>query len=487
VSISLVADTPDIMTSVAFSPDGAWLAYGGTGLENPQSALCLVDLSPSSLDAHGGPTPDCTPTEFGTYAMTYTPGGAILTGGADGDVRLWRQPLPQADGMSIGASDLWGISPDGRLIAAPLDSAGTIFPSSIGIWENSGASGLIRQATITLTAPPQMIQFIRSAVLLTVAKDGSVRLWNLSDVRHPDKAASLGEVEFPGFADFITSPGVSADATGDLIGVQGHGHLNLWRVSGSLTARQTGSLPVHARSDVAGILDDHTALVMTRTGITWWDITNPAIPRQGTTSNLTGVNLGSLIGTSGIAAATTTTTETEASLTVFTVDHGLVRTSVPLQGAAGSNLGLSDDTRLLAITGPAADTIRLWDISNPAHPADKTTLDTLQKTAGITFGPADRFMADWNDNQVQLWDAHDPSNPVQVASITPPSQAGSVESAAFTPAGGTLAIAIENSVILYDTHPADLASQLCTYTGGTITAAQWTQYAPGIPYQNPCR
>ena len=129
VSISLIADTPDIMTSVAFSPDGAWLAYGGTGIESPQSALCLVDLSPSSLDTHGGPTPDCTPTGFGTYTVAYSPGGAILTGGADGDVRLWRQPLPQAGGMSIGAGDLWGISPDGRLIAAPLGSAGTIFPS----------------------------------------------------------------------------------------------------------------------------------------------------------------------------------------------------------------------------------------------------------------------------------------------------------------------------------------------------------------------
>ena len=486
VSINVVpVSPPDITTSVAFSPDGAWLAYGGTGIGSPQSALCLVDLSPASLGTSGGPTPDCTPTGFGTYTMAYTPGGAVLTGGADGDVRLWRQPLPQASGMSIGSSFSWGISPDGRLIAAPLGSAGTILPSSIGIWENSGHSGLVREATITLTAGTQVIQFIRPAGLLTVAADGTVQLWNLSDVHHPDKAASLGKVAFAGSSDVITSTGVSADVGGDLIGVQGDGRLNLWRVSGSLTARRTGSLPIRGPG-FADVLDDHTALVITRTGVTWWNITNPSSPRQGTVSNLPGADMGTLIGSAGIAAATTATNETGASLTVFANDDGLVRSSVPLPGAAGGNLGLSDDTRLLAVGGPGDNTVRLWDISNPARPADKAVVDTLQKTNGITFGPADRLMADWNNDQVQLWDLRDPPNPVQVGSIAPPSQAGFIESAVFTPAGGTLAIADEDSVILYDTDPAHLASELCTYTGG-ITTAEWTRYAPGIPYQNPCR
>lgn len=488
VSINVVpVSPPDIMTSIAFSPDGAWLAYGGTGIGSPQSGLCLVDLSPASLGTSGGPTPDCTPTGFGTYTMAYTPSGAVLTGGADGDVRLWRQPLPQGSGMSIGSSFSWGISPDGRLIAAPLGSADTIFPSSsIGIWENSGPSGLIREATITLTAGTQVVQFIRSTGLLTVAADGTVQLWNLSEVRHPEKAASLGKVAFAGSSAVITSTGVSTDNAGDLIGVQGDGRLNLWRVSRSLTARPTGSLPIRSPG-FADVLDNHTALVITRTGVTWWNITNPSSPRQGTVSNLPGADMGTLIGSAGIAAATTATNETGASLTVFAVDDGLVRSSVPLPGAAGGNLGLSDDTHLLAVGGPGDNTVRLWDVSNPAQPADKAVIGTLQKTNGITFGPADRLMADWNNDQVQLWDLRDPSNPVQVGSIAPPSQAGFVQSAAFTPASSTLAIANENSVILYDTDPAHLVSELCTYTGGTITAAQWTQYAPGIPYQNPCR
>jgi WD40 repeat protein len=482
----LVDGTPDDMTSVAFSRDGAWLAYGGTDIGRPQSALCLVDLSPASLDAIGGADSDCTPTGFDTYTMAYT-GSTILTAGTDGDVRLWRQPLPQTRGMDIGGSFSWGISPDGRLLAAILSSPGSDFPASaIGIWENSGPSGLVREATITLTAQAQVIQFIRPDGLVTVAADGTVQLWNLKNPRRPVSMASLGKDAFAGSGDVITGTGVSADDAGDLIGVQGGDSLNLWQVSGSLTARQAGSLPIgDPKADVADILDDHTALIITRTGITWWNITNPSSPRQGTVSSLPGADQGDMIGSGDIAAATTTLTATGSSLKLFGVDDGLVRSSVPLPGPAGGFLGLSSDNRLLAAGGPGDDTVRLWDISNPARPADKAVISTLQQTVGFTFGPADRLMADWTDNQVQLWNLGDPSNPVQVGSITPPSQASSIEDAAFTPTGTTLAIANGDSVILYDTDPAHLASQLCTYTGG-ITAAQWTQYAPGIPYQNPC-
>lgn len=484
---TLTDGAPDDMTSVAFSPDGAWLAYGGTDVGGPQSALCLVDLSPANLDASGGPDSDCTPTGFDTYTMAYT-GSAILTGGADGDVRLWHQPLPQAGGMDIGGSFSWGISPDGRLIAAPLSSPGSVFPSSsVGIWENSGLPGLVREATITLPAQAQVIQFIRPAGLVTVAGDGTVQLWNLSDPRHPDKAASLGKVAFAGSGKIIISSGVSADATGDLIGVQGSGSLDLWQVSGSLTARRAGSLPIgDPGSDYADILDARTALVITRTGITWWNITDPSSPRQGTVSSLPGADQGDMIGSADIAAATTTLSDTGASLKVFRVDNGLVRSSVPLPGPAGGILALSGDNRLLAVGGPGNNTAQLWDISNPAHPADKAAVEKLQQTSGITFGPDDRIMADWNNDQVQLWNLSDLSNPVQVGSIAPPSQAGFIESAAFTPTGGTLAIANEDSVTLYNTDPAHLVSELCMYAGDTITAAQWTRYAPGIPYQNPC-
>jgi hypothetical protein len=37
-----------------------------------------------------------------------------------------------------------------------------------------------------------------------------------------------------------------------------------------------------------------------------------------------------------------------------------------------------------------------------------------------------------------------------------------------------------------DTGPAGIADSLCGYTGASVTRAQWQEYAPHIPYQNPC-
>jgi hypothetical protein len=73
-----------------------------------------------------------------------------------------------------------------------------------------------------------------------------------------------------------------------------------------------------------------------------------------------------------------------------------------------------------------------------------------------------------------------------LATITPPVQAKTQLSAAFASAGEAFAIATDKSVMMYDTDPGKLAGTLCSYVGGPITEAQWQQYAPGIPPQNPC-
>ncbi len=59
--------------------------------------------------------------------------------------------------------------------------------------------------------------------------------------------------------------------------------------------------------------------------------------------------------------------------------------------------------------------------------------------------------------------------------------------AAFTSSGRTLAVSANFSVVFFDTDPAAVASRLCSVTGAAITRAQWQLYAPGTPYQNPCR
>jgi hypothetical protein len=59
--------------------------------------------------------------------------------------------------------------------------------------------------------------------------------------------------------------------------------------------------------------------------------------------------------------------------------------------------------------------------------------------------------------------------------------------AEFTASGGTLAVSANYSVVFLDTDPAAVAGRLCAVTGVAITRSQWLLYAPGIPYQSPCR
>lgn len=43
------------------------------------------------------------------------------------------------------------------------------------------------------------------------------------------------------------------------------------------------------------------------------------------------------------------------------------------------------------------------------------------------------------------------------------------------------------SIVFLDTDLAAVASRLCSVTGPAITRGQWQLYAPGMPYQDPCR
>lgn len=141
-------------------------------------------------------------------------------------------------------------------------------------------------------------------------------------------------------------------------------------------------------------------------------------------------------------------------------------------------VAFSPDGTLLAAAGDA--NTGLWKLGNPAHPASIDINDA--------FDPSDRLMADWSSGAdtdiVQLWDISNPSAPVLEYSLTDPD--GILSAAGFTSSGTAFAVASDSSVFLYDTDPAKLATRLCSYTGNSITPAQWQQDAPGIPYQNPC-
>ncbi|MFI6658698.1 caspase family protein [Streptomyces sp. NPDC050523] len=490
--------TPADLESVAFSPDGSRLAYGGIDTDDPKSALCQVSLAPSNLK--NSAQPDCTSTGFDTFTVAYTAHADILTGGRDGAVRLWRRPLAQAGGMSITGRDVWSMSPDGRTFAAPrlttsATSVTSTSPSAVGIWRApSAASEPVLRGTVPLPAMAQMVLFLNSKVLLTVTHNGAVQLWDVHDIRHPAKAASLGTVDFPttpsGLGDFIISTGVTSDQAGDLVSVQRGGRLVLWRVKSARDATEAGSLPLpDPKSDIAGFVDRHTACVLTKNGISWWNINDPDHPVHRATSAVHGANQGSLTAAAGVVAGTTGVSDSGATLSLFALTDGRPRSAVPLPGVVGSTLGISVDGHLVAAAGAGDNTVTLWDTRDLAHPHALGTNSTLTGTTGIAFAPNDKLMADWsddNDPKVQLWSTHPSSSPTLLADFAPPGDSTIQLTAEFTPSSAVLAVAASSSVTLYDSNPLRLADTLCSYAGHPITRSQWKKYAPSAPYGNPC-
>lgn len=481
------------LSAAAFSPDGRRLAFSARGVDNSEGELCSL-----SLDS-GSPTVIGTPTGFGLSSMAYTASGTLLTGGQDGIVRQWRWPLPQAASAAPFGDSSWALSPDGNVMAAPLGNSVNSRP--LGIWDLTAPGGPALDSALLLPAHLQSAQFLSETALLTVAHNGVVQLWKVRNPHRPIQAAALGTANFTTAADGeITATGVTTAAAGTLVAVEGSDNLlHLWHINGTLHAAEIGSIRVpDATADFAGTVEDgHTAFIFTSTGIDWWDITNPAHPERGSTSPLNGANknISSADTTGNLFAATITQASTQdgKTLDLYEITGGKLRSTVGLPEPVGSTLALSNDGHLLAVTSTAGNTITLWDASDPEHPRALAAIPTGQQVRNIAFDPGDRLMADWgssiiSNGPLQVWDITNPAAPALEYTLTIPGVPDvpvNVTSAAFTRPGATLAVAADTFVALY-ADPAITVTRLCTYTGSTITTAQWAQFAPGIPYQNPC-
>ncbi|MFI2206048.1 caspase family protein [Streptomyces sp. NPDC020192] len=483
------SDLTNLM-AMAFSPDGTRLAVSGLGSFHNNGQLCLLNLSPARLTDSA--TPTCTPTGFGTLALAYLRGGALLSGGPDGVVRSWRAALPQVDDVNVPyLPSGWDFSRSGHLMAGPVSTSSSFSSpaSTIGIWDTSAPH---RVATIKLSDTVEQAHFIGpDNTLLSVAQDGRVQLWDLHDPHHPVRGASLGTANFPTRGSLIISTGVFADRAGDLVTVPGSdGRVHLWHITDARHAAEAGSLRLPASDDWSGILHDgRTAFVATPKGIEWWDTSDPRHPVRGGTTQLADANQESLVAQGNVMAVSIpqqSATYGGNTVRLFQVTAGRVRVSTSLPGVIGTAVEMSDDSRLLAATGNGDGTVRLWDISDPRHPRTGTTVRTLQKTQGIVFDPRNHLMADWNSHDgIQLWDIHDPTRPVLKATIPSPEDS-SIEDVDFLPSGSTLAVARRHGVAFYSTDLAGLADRVCSYTGQSMPEGQWHKYAPGIPYRDPC-
>ena len=115
------------------------------------------------------------------------------------------------------------------------------------------------------------------------------------------------------------------------------------------------------------------------------------------------------------------------------------------------SVAFSPDAAVLA-AGSADKTVRLWDVSRPAHPRvlGKPLTGPAQQVNSVAFSPDGRLLAAGSqDDKVWLWNVMTPARPVREGALT--GATDWVNAVAFSPDGRSLAAgSSDNRVLVWD-------------------------------------
>jgi WD40 repeat protein/transcriptional regulator with XRE-family HTH domain len=460
----------DVVFSVAFSPDGRTLAAG-----SKDKTVWLWNVT---NPARPRPTGQFKGATSWINAVAFSPDGSLL-----------------ADGSSDGSAQLWDVA-----TATPVATLPDPGPVTTLAWDSGqhlitgAADGSVRvwalpPAVLATDGLVNGVAFSAAHPDMLAVASGNLQLWDAV------RRVPLGPaVTVPG-----TSPGGAAFSPSGSVLAAGYldGMLRMYRVTtaggqsrlvseGTVQASDTGYVESVAYSPngrlVATADDDSTVRL--------WNVSDPAHPRKVATLR----GFGSYVFSVAFNRAGTMLAASSADKTVRLwniADPVHPRQLGPaLTGPANTVYSVAFDPAEPVLAAGSADrTVWLWNIADPAHPRrlGRPLTGPASYVYSIAFSPSGTMLAAGStDDTVWLWGVSNPAKPAPLATLTGPSDR--VYTVAFSPTGSTLAAgSADGSVHLWDTTAAAAARAVCSMGGDPIDRSEWARYLPGTPYRPPCR
>ncbi|HEX4148155.1 MAG TPA: FHA domain-containing protein, partial [Pirellulales bacterium] len=371
------AEPPAHSSAAPAGKKPSWLLAGGVllgGLLASAAALFVVfngsgDGGPASKD----------PKELAGYyghrsavrALAVSPDGKLVASGdAAGQIAVWEAQSRRERGMlpgQVGSVNSLAISPDSKLVASGGDD------SQVRIWN---LDKLEKKTTLRghARAVSSVVFYPAGTHLLSGGRDGRIILWNLSTEK-PVRQYSLPAGEVRALAmtpDCLRF--VSADSTG-LVRVC---ELSSGRVIAKFKAQQTGvnGLAISPLGDRALVCGNDGTLVLLdldgKRGVARWSSSDPASPGTSVAFSTGGTRALSADAVGGVR--------------LWSCEDNQL-----LESYAGHTRGVLCSAffpnGVVALTGSADESVRLWRIPPPAD-LEKEKMSEVAEHAKRT---AERF------------------------------------------------------------------------------------------------
>lgn len=294
-------------------------------------------------------------------------------------------------------------------------------------------SRLLRtQNTALVTATPALAGSIDKvlyrpggSMLGTLSISAGLRLWNSNDTR---QWQAVGDV-IDGVGDF------AFDSTGMLLATTAIGGspnvVTLWDISTPAAPKQLATfpeIPDHSTMRVAFVPKSRTLAILTRSTLTFWDVTNRTTPAVQRTVPLRSVNPGKItFSPDGHSLALLQQIDRQYVMQLWDVSdpaNPILRSTPAIRFSMETDdFAFGPDSRVLAVgnnadfmraTGSTKGVVELWDVTDTTRPQQISTLTTDNALiTALGFAPDGRTVAIGNVDGIRQWNITDPRNPVR--------------------------------------------------------------------------